>query len=350
MLAGVLAMAEDVTPTRRSRTDAIALKNLNWLVRYAKHCGVFMDTNEPVESILRKKFTSAAWRVLCRSPKECFVPILRNRELSLESLALYCARLADHGYQQAPQGLLLAYFINQHRLYCSTGCRIPEGDDFAFMRIAGRETGVTFAQLALVENWIIQTHFVLSRNICWASLVRRAAQFRARERVSLAAHKSQDWHFFCAGMDWQGYRIDPITNVEDLWVEGLCMGSCVYRLRHECRAIKPSRFFSVRRFGKRLATLELVWQSPHLSFKGMDRVWGRWVLQDLRLSFNRLPYAQLMASMVHFASHYNFLSKRPRRLPRDHAQDLEHRLMWVFDRGYSLTDPLEATQPDLLVA
>lgn len=340
-------MADSVKPSRRSGAGATTFKNLNWLVRYAKHCGNLTDVCEAVERILREKFTPAAWRVLCRSPKECFVPILRNRELSFESLALYCSRLAEHGFQQAPQAVLLSYFINQRRLYCSTGCRIPEGSDFVFMRIAGREAKVTFSQLALVENWINQTHVLLSRNNRWSALVRRALEFRANERVSMTARKSQGWHFFCTGMDWQGYKIEPLTGVEDLWIEGLCMGSCVYRLRSECRAIKPSRFFSVRRFGKRLATLELVWQPPHLSFKGMDRVWGRWVLQDLRLSFNRLPYAQLMASMVHFASHYNLLSKRPGRLPSGHAQDLEHRLTWLSDRGYSFTEPLEDAQPSL---
>ena len=340
-------MTENMKPTDSSRADATTLKNLNWVVRYAKHCEVLAGADAPVESVLREKFTPAAWRLLCRSPKECFVPILRNRELSFDSLVLYCSRLAEHGFQQAPKGILLCYFITQHRLYYSTGCRIPEGRDFDLMRIAAREAKVTFAQLALVENWIVQTRFTLSRNNRWSSLVRRATQFRAKERVTVVAQKNQDWHFFCAGMDWQGYKIEPLTNVEDLWVEGLCMGSCVYRLRHEYRAIKPSRFFSVRRFGKRLATLELVWQPPHLSFKGMDRVWGKWVLQDLRLSFNRLPYEQLTASMAHFASHYNFLSKRPKRLPSDHAQELEHRLTWLFDRGYSFTEPLEETRPSL---
>lgn len=341
-------MVDDVKSSDHSRADATAFKNLNWLVRYAKHCGVLMDQDEPAESFLRKKFTPAAWRVLCRSPKECFVPILRNRELTFESLVLYCTRLVENGFKQAFQGVVLGYFINQHRLYCSTRCQIPDGTDFELMRIAGREARVTFAQLALVENWVIQTHHVLSRNNRWASLLRKAAQFRAKERVTIAAKKSPDWHFFCAGMNWQGYRIEPLTNVEDLWVEGLCMGSCVYRLRHECRAMKPSRFFSVRRFGKRLATLELVWQPPHPSFKGMDRVWGRWTLQDLRLSFNRLPYQQLMSSMVHFASHYNFLAKRLGRHPNDHDQDLKYRLNWLFVRGYSLSEPLNTTQQDLL--
>jgi len=76
--------------------------------------------------------------------------------------------------------------------------------------------------------------------------------------------------------------------------------------------------------GKAVATLELVWRAPEPDFTGMDRVWGRWDLQDLRRPYNRLPEPALLQSMQAFAAQYNTWSKRTGRQPAGYIVALRH--------------------------
>ena len=98
------------------RAKRSSLSDLRWLERYARYCG-FRAVQAPLLQALRKAFGTAAWRIICRSPKSCFLPILRIRDLTLHSLIAYCRRLAERSFVQAPNPLLLAYFVGQRRLY-----------------------------------------------------------------------------------------------------------------------------------------------------------------------------------------------------------------------------------------
>lgn len=106
----------------------------------------------------------------------------------------------------------------------------------------------------------------------------------------------------------------PLTNEIDLWDEGQAMSSCLYKLRYLCKeASVPSRFFSIRKNGRRYATLELVCDLPAKGMRGPDRLYGRWRLQDCRLSHNRIPSEALVKMLIDFGWQYNLLSQRPGR-------------------------------------
>lgn len=303
------------------------LSDLRWLVRYANHCGFFSGNDQAILLALKRAFGAAAWRILCRSPKERFIPILRNRDLSLRSLITYCQRLAAHSFVQAPQAILLEYFVNQRRLYLTRPCRVPEDEDYVFMRVADRHNGPKMRDIAWVNNWTKQARVMVRPQHKWTSLVRRAEEFREhQQQQQLAVQRGTFWYFYCGAMDWRGYRVEPITNSAELWLEGVAMGNCLYKLRHECNSEHQNRFFSIKKDGKRFATLELVWSPPVEEFHGMDRELGQWRLQDLRLSFNRLPGKDLLEGMHGFAWMFNFWAKRPGRMPSGHAQETRQRI------------------------
>lgn len=303
-----------------------ALTDLRWLVRYARHCRLPIPPSQPTEQTLRVAFGKGAWRIVCLSPKACFLPILRNQQLSIHSLIDYCQKLAEHSFVCAPQALLLDYFVTQRRLYYDHPCRIPQDGDYALMRVASREPHPRIADIALVCQWIHDSHYTIRSNQNWSALVRKASRIRESERAALAASKESAWHFYCKSMNWRGYRIEPLTDSAALYSEARSMGSCVYKLRRDCDGLKPSRFFSVKRSGKRVATLELAWSHPQQEFVGMDRQWGRWSLHDLRLSYNRLPGKDLSNAMQGFAQMYNLWAKRPARMQPSELDDLQDRI------------------------
>lgn len=307
------------------------LTDLRWLVRYALRCGFKPSDDVSMIGALRSAFGSGGWRVVCRTPKERFIPILRNRELSLDSLITYCQRLARRSFVQAPQAVLLRYFIQQRRLFLNLACRVPEDGDYALMRVANRESDLKMRDISVVSNWADQARVKIQTQHQWSSLVRRAIAYRDQQRVKLTGASEPPWYFYCRAMDWRGYRIEPIANSAELWLEGAAMGSCLYKLRHECSSSQQNRFFSIRRHGKRLATLELVWSPPLEDFKGMDRQLGQWRLQDLRLSFNRLPSQHLLEAMHGFAWMFNFWAKRPGRMPPGHLDQIHHRIALLND-------------------
>ena len=123
------------------------------------------------------------------------------------------------------------------------------------------------------------------------------------------------WSFFCGEVQWRGYVVHPLRDAVALWIEGTAMGSCLFHLRQLCSLPEPSRFFSVTRQGKRVATLELCWSPPMSGFRGMQREVGRWSLRDVRLSYNRVPDARLVDAMWAFSHMYDEWSHRPSRWP-----------------------------------
>lgn len=132
-----LVATHDLT-ANRTPMIAAGLADLRWLMRYARHCGFHAQARDDLAQALRETFGAAAWRIICRSPKEAFMPILRNPELSIHSLITYCKRLAERSFVRAPKPILLAYYVRQRRLYFDRPCRIPEGDDYNLIRVASR--------------------------------------------------------------------------------------------------------------------------------------------------------------------------------------------------------------------
>ena len=310
----------------RSGVEA-ALHPMAWLVRYARHCGFPASNEAPVATQLRQYFGAAAWRVVCRSSRSAFLPILRNRELDLDSLIAYCQELARRSFVRAPNPALLQYFVTQRRLYFTRKCRAPDGPDYDIMRIANREAHVSLSEIALVTNWHARSGAHLGSRVRWKTLVNRARMDAEHEATKARHAQDVPWYFYCREVAWRGMTMRPLVNRSDLWGEGANMRSCLYDLARACEALPFSRFFSVSRGGRRVATLELALAPPAPGFIGMDRELGRWFVKDLRLAYNRLPGAELVASMTSFAKMYNEWAKRPRRWPWMHAEDLREYLV-----------------------
>lgn len=303
------------------------MADLRWLERYANYCGFHTsDTNSLLQS-LRQAFGAAAWRIVCRSPKAAFLPILRNQELSIHSLISYCKTLAERSFVQAPRPMLLDFYVRQRRLYFDRPCRIPQGDDYDLIRVANRQELLSLRDIACVANWVHQSRSCILPRHKWSTLVTRARRYNERERVQLLSVKHEPWHFFCQNTTWRGYQVQPLRDAAVLWLEGQRHNNCLYRLRYDCTTLKPSRFFRIIKDGRSIATLELSWRPPEPGFRGMDLVWGRWEMQDLRLSFNRLPNEKLVQSMQAFGQTYNHWSKRQRRMPPGYVQETRERVV-----------------------
>lgn len=303
---------------------------LRWLVRYARHCGFTSVDELSMQKSLRSAFGSPAWRIVCKSQKSDFIPILSNRELSLDSLITYCQRLAERKFVQAPSPILLAYFTNQRRYFYDRACKVPVGEDYDVIRVADRHhqqgANITLRELACVVNWAHQSGTRIQIAHRWPTLLARARKYFELERVKVLSQQHEPWHFFCSDTRWRLWQVSPLTDASSLWLQGQLHGNCLYNLRRECTRPKPSRFFAIRIAGdppgKNIATLELVWKPPQDSFTGTDRLWGRWTVQDLRLSLNRLPDQALLNAMHAFAKMYNNWSQRPGRRPPGYADQL----------------------------
>lgn len=309
----------------RENSSAV-MTDLRWLERYANHSGFHTGDTNSMLLALRQAFGAAAWRIVCRSPKEAFIPILRNQELSIHSLIAYCKSLVERSFVQAPKLILLAYYVSQRRLYFNRPCRIPQGKDYDLIRVANRHELLRLRDIACVANWVHQSRSCILPRHKWSTLVMRARKYNERERVHLLSARHHPWHFFCHSITWRGYEVQPLTDASGLWEEGQRHGTCLYQLRYDCTSFKPSRFLRITKDGSSIATLELAWRPPEPGFKGMDLVWGRWEMQDLRLSFNRLPDDRLVHAMQAFAEQYNCWAKRIRRMPSGYIQETVERI------------------------
>ena len=294
---------------------AAAGKRLDWLLRYARRCQVKLDFNEPPARAIKRQFTPAAWRLLCRSSRDSFIPILRNRRLAFDSLVHYAQRLVEHGFQTAPDPKFLDYFIQSSYLFFDRMPGVPhEADEMTLMRLATRCGGVSRAQLRRVHEWLNWGQGSVTTRMAWRAVLRRADEWHRRQQAVVeqarANHTSAQtlpgWNFACGPAAWEGYNIIPLVSDVDLWDEGQAMSNCLYKIRRFCnKSSEPSRFFSVRRNGLRCATLELVQGKPCESRHGLGLMDGLWQLQDCRLSHNRLPPEALLELLTGFARHYS---------------------------------------------
>ena len=301
---------------------AAASKHISWVLRYARHCQVTLDASRPEANALKSCFTQAAWRLVCRSGRDSFIPILRNRSLSFDSLVHYTQTLVENGFQTAPAPVMLDYFIRASYLFFDRTPSVPDDlEEMTILHLATRHGLVKSEQLRRVHEWVGRDGISLTKRMTWTSVLRRANTSLQRQRLSVMYDKANislteknGWHFACGKLDWRSYEISPLADEVTLWDEGQAMSSCLYNLRRLCnKASVPSRFFSVTKNGRRHATLELVRERVHERMRGPDRIYGRWQLQDCRLSCNRLPSAKLIAAMTDFGWHYNVLSQRPGR-------------------------------------
>lgn len=290
-----------------------SISDTAWLHRYAAHCQLLLDPALQPEQALRQCFGSS-WKLLCRSGRDPFLPILRNRQLSFQDLVLYAKALVDSGWQEPPDPRLLGQLIQQSYEYFDSGPAVPVAHkDMLLMRLAGRQGRVVQRDFLLVTRWLFSGASRVTGKEQWSGLLRRAKAWSGRLRAQEETATAQPWHFFCREVPWRGYEISPLADGLALWEEGQEMSNCVYDIRRTCHHPSPSRFFSVRKQGHRVATLELVHELADDHLKGTDRIYGRWGLQDCRLSRNRFVDTELMKSMKVFAWQYNLWSQRPSR-------------------------------------
>ena len=294
---------------------AAAGKRLDWLLRYARRCQIKRDASELTAQALKSRFTPAAWRLLCRSNRRSFIPILRNQRLAFDSLVHYAQRLVEHGFQTVPDPEFLDYFIQSSYLFFDRMPGVPhEADEMILLRLATRGGGVSRAQLRRVHEWLNWGQGSVTTRMTWRAVLRRADEWHRRQQAVVeqaranpaSAQAIPGWDFACGPVAWAGYDIIPLTNDIELWDEGQAMSSCLYKIRRFCsQSSEPSRFFSVRKNGLRCATLELVQGQPCESGHGLGLMDGLWQLQDCRLSHNRLPPDELVKLLTGFARHYS---------------------------------------------
>lgn len=270
---------------------------MRWLLRYAVFKKVPLHSHPAAEQALRSQFSRAAWRLLCRSTRSDFLPLLRHRGLPFGALQRYVERLAQRGWQVAPPGWMLAYLIDQAYTYLDSPPEVPLWESaFNLMRVTTRQPGCTRRQFALVNDWRDQSRGTISARMQWPALLRRARQWRDNESVAARDAARAPWPFHCGEVQWLGWTLVPLRTPLDLWQEGEAMGSCLYKLRRLCEEPMPHRYFSVRRNGRRQFTLELV------RCKGARN--DTWRLLDCRRSYNRLPDPAAVVALRAFARRY----------------------------------------------
>lgn len=297
---------------------------MKWLARYAAHCGITPAAGKTFEQTVRARFPLAAWRLVCRSRREDFLPILRSRHFTLDDLVLYATRIQADGWKVAPPGIVLAYLLRESHLYFDQPSKIPsKSRDLDLLWVAGNASRVTWAELSLVGNWVGGRHGDFHRKQRWHTLVAKARRWKAEAQLTTGRQADSAWHFFCKSQSWWGYEIVPLSTGLEVWREGMAMSTCLYRLRWECQRTGGSRFFSIRRAGKRFATLELVFDPPNGSSRGQEALFGRWRSQDCRHRFNKLPDHHLQAMCERFAWQYTLWSRRPgRAMPETFADQI----------------------------
>ena len=148
---------------------------LHWLLRYARHGRVTSDPSALDAHAIKRCFTPPAWRLVCRSSRKSFLPLLRNRHLAFDSLVHYARRLAESGFQVAPNPVFLEYFIQSSYYFFDRMPSVPDQpDEMALLRLATRSSAggssvVSRAQLRRVDEWLNWGSGAVSTRMAWAS-------------------------------------------------------------------------------------------------------------------------------------------------------------------------------------
>ena len=210
----------------------------------------------------------------------------------------YTQTLVEYGFQVAPDPKFLDYLIQSSYQYFDRMPKVLDGkDELTMLRLATRHGAVSRKDFQHVHEWVVPGRGAVTTRMSWPEVLRRANDWHLRQQLVVDHAKSTQngldanngRHFSCGDLRWRGYEIASLANDINLWDEGHAMASCLYRLRNLCKVVEePSRFFSIRKNGRRYATMELVRDQPRAHMHGPDRIHGRWRLQDCRLSHNRL--------------------------------------------------------------
>ncbi|MGA0570988.1 hypothetical protein ACO2Q9_09745 [Variovorax sp. VNK109] len=281
-------------------------------LQLAARDGFISHIDEHGASLVRASVPPSSWRLLCRSPQADMEVLAEYPSISTVQWYEFVNALVRAGWQRLPKGSLLDVLLANSRVYVSRLPRLPAAEqDLILLRIAARAGDARPSHLMLVARWAARLRIQLSEANQWHALVRRAVDWHARG--AQANDGDSTWHFHCGRVAWRGYEIVPLTTPGDLWIEGDAMSHCLFDLRALCNARNPSRFFSVRRDGRRAMTLELSRSAPEHGMLGPDRIWGQWELSDCRLSGNRAPAGHLLIDLMWFAWQYNLWSQRPAR-------------------------------------
>ena len=267
---------------------------MDWLLRYALHCEVALDHSLGAAYALRDYFGLPGWRLLFRSGKAPFLPILRNRELGFAGLMRYVGTLVRLGWKAAPSPVLLQFLVDQRYLYVGElRAKVPEREnEFLLMKIASRHGKVSRREFSEVYQWEHQTGTPLHPRNSWKRLVERARIWRAESRVRVAGD-GERWAFALQSARIGEFDVVALERSIELWEEQVAMSNCLFRLRRLCAGSGTSRFFSIRRGGRRIATAELQRRGGH-----------DWFLRDCRLSFNRIPAPDVLGAAQELARLY----------------------------------------------
>lgn len=283
-------------------------------VQLAVRSGLIPDIYDHNASVVRAAMPPASWRLLCRSPSTDMEVLSQYPAISVIQWFQFVNALVRAGWQTLPAGTLLDIMLANSRVYVCTPPRLPvDGQDLVLLRIATRAGDARPEHLMVVSRWASRLRIKLTEVNQWHALVRRAVDWHSRS-AEVDDGRTM-WHFHCGQVAWRGYDVVPLRTPGDLWIEGDAMSHCLFDLRALNEARIPSRFFSVRREGRRVATLELSWSRPEYGMVGPDRTHGQWGLNDCRLSANKEPPRPLIEHLSSFAWQYNIWAKRPSRAP-----------------------------------
>lgn len=329
---GSSAAADTVVPC----APHVSLADLGWLIRFAQRTPSIrtrfqqpqglVDSQSP-EDWLRSQFEPAAWRLVCRSDPKNFAPIVNNARFRLADLCKYAQALVRCGWQEAPDARWLDLLIVQSYYYFNRCPSVPtERTELDLVWIAQRDGHATQEEFVTLNEWSFRTKFEVTRRHTWRSLWRRYQVWADETEAEELSQQAEPWHFYCGPTLWRGLEILPLTTPYALWVEGRAMHSCLYALARLCTPDGGSRFFSVQRDGKRIATLELQHCRPDPADVGMAKVRGRWVLVDCRHACNLLVDSALIATLRAFATQYSQWSHRPGRWPENHGSNAQTHL------------------------
>ena len=276
--------------------------DLNWLKRYCLFNGLCLTDSVNVDTKIKSLFSAAAWRLVCRSDSSAFYPLRRSLRFGLGDLIAYAESLTNHGFHVAPPGKVLSSFgfLNAASEIWKNDCQSKQA--FHAMRLA-----ISHGNFCPNDSHavLIYLHhgYKINKGVTWATLVRRVHAWKTRQQ---ALESQKNWDFACFATNWGIFEIVPLVSALDLWDEGQAMSNCLYSLRSECDSDKVSRFFSIRRGGKRYATFRLSYLASH-----QDGVGHRsYQLDECRHKANLTPHKDLIASIGKFSDFYHNLVQR----------------------------------------
>lgn len=275
---------------------------MEWLLRYALHAGVPLADLKDPRAALRRRFSAAAWRLMWRSGRDAFLPILRNARLGFDDLRAYVDQVVVMGFPVAPAPHLVQHLIDETYRYRDSQPDVRFArTELILIRLAQRSGRVSRREFNRVLEWVVRTRPRIHDRRAWRSLVREATAWQRQMAIELAHADDPPWVFETDAVDVGEFGFVALKTPRDLWCVGQGLGQCLYALRHLCERNPPSRFFLIRSAGVAIGAAELQ-PGPGT---------GRWFLRDVRRSFNRLPGPAMLAAAEALARAYGCTTRIP---------------------------------------